>query len=155
VVDILFTITNLGWQPVRFETIMPPPLNLRATKGDTTVWMAFEPGGVHDPAPDLPGITISAGELTELRYDWALVDELGAPVGPGSYDIEGLLCWSAVPVLGDGGDIIEIFESGYIVGVRIEVVPEPATFGIILLTSALLLSKRRSARCVCGEKLPL
>lgn len=148
VVDILFTITNLGRQGIWHATILHPPLNLRARAGDTTIWVALETPPV-DQWPPTPGVGIQAGEFVELRSTWPMEDDLGRPVGPGVYEIQGLFDWAVVPVL-DGGTIIGTVESGFLVGVPIEVVPEPTTGMLLFVGYLASLARARRRRSTAG-----
>ena len=136
-VEMLSTITNLGAVEIWYDSILHPALNLRAREGPTTVWTAFETPPV-DEWPPRTGVGISAGGVVELRYDWPMEDDVGEFVRPGLYEIEGLFGWAAIPILGDEGQVIGIVESGHVVGVPIEVIPEPGTFALLLAGVAVL-----------------
>jgi hypothetical protein len=115
------------------EFYMTPGFDLWVLEDGVRIWSArtdfFPYGGA---------LTVGPGERLQRDYVWGMRDYNGDLVLPGEYEIRAV-----------------IYGGGWDVSKTITIVPEPATFGIILLTSALLLSKRRSARCVCGEKLPL
>ncbi|MHC4643495.1 MAG: right-handed parallel beta-helix repeat-containing protein, partial [Planctomycetota bacterium] len=112
-VEMLYRLTKLGFPGATILCHQSPPLNLVVEKDGETIWMQVQ--GWYQVMVDLqlfPNIPV------EITSSWDMNDVNGVPVGPGTYDVLGVIY-----------DTIGIPD----VGVQITILPIPRTITVGLV----------------------
>ncbi|NIP24463.1 MAG: hypothetical protein GWN67_06500 [Phycisphaerae bacterium] len=109
-VQMLYRLTKLGFPSATILCHQDPPLNLVVLKDGKTVWMKVQGWWqVMVELPLFPNIPV------EITSSWDMNDVNGVPVGPGTYDVFG--------VIYDTTGIPDV-------GVRITILPVPRTITV-------------------------
>jgi len=108
---------------------MTPGFDLWALRDGVKIWSTHIAFFLYGSAK-----TVGPGEMLQRDYVWDMRDYNGDIVPPGEYEMRSV-------IYGNGRDVSK----------TITIVPEPATFRIMLLTWGLLPGKRRSARGPRGQ----
>jgi len=109
-VQMLYRLTKLGFPSVIIPCNRSPELNLVVRKDGETIWMKYTFWYWYSP-----GLELLPWIPCELAADWDMNDVNDVPVGPGTYDVLGVIY------------------SGFVipdVGVRITILPVPRTITV-------------------------
>ncbi len=119
-VDMLYRVTNLGSEDVTIPCSRAPEFNLWVQKNEETIWSL-----VHWFKWYSPGVELLAGESIEIPHNWDMKDDNDNLVGPGIYDVVGVMYNEPWNYDNLGSYIITE------VGVPITIIPEPSTLALL------------------------
>ncbi len=86
-VEMLFRVTNLRDTAITIPCSLSPEFNLLVKKNGEAIWVLN-----HIFKWYSPGIELSAGASTDLPpYSWDMIDDNSNLVGPGIYDVVGVM----------------------------------------------------------------
>ena len=115
-IEMLYKVTNLGDEDVSISCSRGGAFNLWVQKDDETIWAL-----AHSFLWYLQNIDLLAGESVEIPYSWDMIDDDSDLVGPGVYDIVGVMYNEPWNEYNHGTYTITEVE------VPITIIPEPAT----------------------------
>ncbi|MBW8000596.1 MAG: hypothetical protein FVQ80_01060 [Planctomycetes bacterium] len=128
-VEMLFRATNLKEEDTIIYCYQSPEINFFVQQDDLTVWLLNHFFLAHSP-----GIEIPASESKQWAWTWDKKDDIGHPLGVGTYNVFGIMYASS-------GDID--------VGVEIAIVPEPLCEADIDITPETLNTKSNGKWITC------
>ncbi|MDH4238038.1 MAG: hypothetical protein OEW48_00605 [Phycisphaerae bacterium] len=109
-VQMLYRLTKLGFPSATIPCNRSPELNLVVRKDGETIWMKYTIWYWYSP-----GLKLLPGVPCEITADWDMNDANSFPVGPGTYDVLGVI-YSGIGIPD--------------VGVQITILPIPRTITV-------------------------
>jgi len=123
-VNMLHRVTNMGDQDVTIQCNRIPQFNFRVKKNGNDIWSRY-----HFFLTKLSYIEIPVGSFIEKTFTWDMYNDNDYLIGPGIYDVVGVM-----------------YNSNTEVSVPITVIPEPVSLVLLMTGSFVLIRKKRGKR---------
>ena len=132
-VEMVFRVTNLRDQDVSMTCASSPYFNQMVLQNSQTIWLRFI-----GYLTILTDVDLAPNEFIENSYSWNMIDRNNILIGPGEYDVVGIMYngpWNYL----ENRDFTDTE-----IGVAITIVPEPGTLFLLLPGIVVLARKKRS-----------